>query len=149
MKLSRKLYFSSSVCVGGGSHLINLLHSRFIVYCMIGCTGAFLDFILYTFLVNFLHINYLLSNCFSVSIGITNNFFLNAFFNFKVTDGLIKRFFSFYFVGIIGLIISEILLYILVDISSINTIIAKVITIFVITLIQFFMNKIITFKKSK
>ena len=127
--------------------LAKLLYSRFVIYCVIGCSGAFLDFVLYTFLVHHFHINYLLANIFSVTVGITNNFFLNAFFNFKVTDGLFKRFISFYVVGIIGLIISEILLYLLVDLNSINSILAKVITIFVITLVQFFLNKFITFKQ--
>ena len=122
--------------------------TRFVKYCLIGCTGAGLDFLFFTFLVKIFAINYLAANAVSVTLGITNNFFWNAFLNFKVTDNLIKRFLSFYMVGILGLAISSGLLYILVDKSNINVIFAKIFTIFVVTIIQFLLNKIFTFKKS-
>jgi len=122
---------------------------NFIKYCIIGVSGATLDFLLYTFLINVFSIHYLIANVISTVLGITNNFFLNAFFNFKVSDNLIKRFISFFSIGIFGMIISEFLLYLLIDKYSTNEIIAKIITIFVITIIQFSLNKLITFKKGK
>ena len=124
-------------------------YKELIKYCIIGCSGALLDFIVYTILVSVLNMNYLLANALSVTIGITNNFFLNAYLNFKVTDNLFKRFISFYLVGMLGLIISEVMLYILVDIMNINSIASKIITIFVITIVQFLLNKTVTFKKGK
>ena len=124
-------------------------YKELIKYCIIGCCGALLDFIAYTILVSCFGINYLIANALSVTVGITNNYFLNAYLNFKVTDNLFKRFLSFYIVGMIGLLISEALLYMLVDIMNINSIISKIITIFVITIIQFLLNKTITFKKKK
>ena len=89
------------------------------------------------------------ANAVSVTLGITNNFFWNAFLNFKVTDNLIKRFLSFYMVGILGLLISSGMLYFLIEKNHINVIFSKIITIFVITVVQFLLNKLITFKKSK
>ncbi len=124
-------------------------YKELIKYCIIGCSGALLDFIVYTILVSVLNMNYLLANALSVTIGITNNFFLNAYLNFKVTDNLFKRFISFYLVGMLGLIISEVMLYVLVDIMNINSIASKIITIFVITIVQFLLNKTVTFKKGK
>ena len=132
--------------------MIRKLYNKYrelIKYCIIGCSGALLDFIVYTILLKAFGMNYLLANALSVTAGITNNFFLNAYLNFKVTDKLFKRFISFYLVGMLGLLISEILLYLLVDIMSMNSIIAKIITIFVITIVQFILNKTITFKKKK
>jgi len=132
--------------------MIRKLYNKYrelIKYCIIGCSGALLDFITYTILIKAFGMNYLLANALSVTAGITNNFFLNAYLNFKVTDKLFKRFISFYLVGMLGLVISEILLYLLVDIMSMNSIIAKIITIFVITIVQFILNKTITFKKKK
>jgi len=132
--------------------MIRKLYNKYrelIKYCIIGCSGALLDFIVYTILIKAFGMNYLLANALSVTAGITNNFFLNAYLNFKVTDKLFKRFISFYLVGMLGLLISEILLYLLVDIMSMNSIIAKIITIFVITIVQFILNKTITFKKKK
>ena len=132
--------------------MIRKLYNKYrelIKYCIIGCSGALLDFIVYTILIKAFGMNYLLANALSVTAGITNNFFLNAYLNFKVTDNMFKRFISFYLVGMLGLVISEILLYLLVDIMSMNSIIAKIITIFVITIVQFILNKTITFKKKK
>ncbi len=132
--------------------MIRKLYNKYrelIKYCIIGCSGALLDFIVYTILLKAFGMNYLRANALSVTAGITNNFFLNAYLNFKVTDNMFKRFISFYLVGILGLLISEILLYLLVDIMSMNSIIAKIITIFVITIVQFILNKTITFKKKK
>jgi len=132
--------------------MIRKLYNKYrelIKYCIIGCSGALLDFIVYTILIKAFGMNYLLANALSVTAGITNNFFLNAYLNFKVTDNMFKRFISFYLVGMLGLLISEILLYLLVDIMSMNSIIAKIITIFVITIVQFILNKTITFKKKK
>ena len=132
--------------------MIRKLYNKYrelIKYCIIGCSGALLDFIVYTILIKAFGMNYLLANALSVTAGITNNFFLNAYLNFKVTDKLFKRFISFYLVGMLGLLVSEILLYLLVDIMSMNSIIAKIITIFVITIVQFILNKTITFKKKK
>ena len=123
--------------------------TRFIKYCLIGCTGAGLDFLFFTCLVKIFAINYLAANAVSVTLGITNNFFWNAFLNFKVTDNLIKRFLSFYMVGILGLLISSGMLYFLIEKNHINVIFSKIITIFVITVVQFLLNKLITFKKSK
>ena len=52
-------------------------------------------------------------------------------------------------VGMLGLIISESLLYMLIDMFNINSIIAKILTIFVITVIQYILNKTVTFKKGE
>lgn len=123
-----------------------LFKRKFFRYCLIGCSGAGLDFIVYTILTLFFNINYLLANALSVTFGITNNFFLNTFFNFKKKDKLHIRFLSFYAVGILGLLISEGILYILIDKLHYDSTLSKIISIFVITIIQYLLNKYITFK---
>ena len=67
-------------------------NKRFIVYCLIGFTGVSLDFFIFYLLNNQLGIYYQYANVISVSLGIANNFVLNAFFNFKMLD----KFFSFW-----------------------------------------------------
>ena len=124
-------------------------YRELIKYCIIGCSGALLDFVVYTIFIKAFGMNYLLANALSVTAGITNNFFLNAYLNFKVTDKLFNRFISFYLVGMLGLLISEVLLYLFVDIMKINSLIAKIITIFIITIVQFVLNKTITFNRKK
>lgn len=131
---------------------INNLYNKyrnFVLYCLIGFTGVTLDFVSFVFIMKFTPLHYQIANFFSISLGITNNFLLNAFFNFRMKDKFLKRFSSFYLVGLTGIIISAILLFILVDQLNIQEIPAKIFTIFVITIIQYTLNKTISFRKTK
>lgn len=69
------------------------------------------------------------------------SFILNRQFNFKVKDKTHQRFVSFFTVGIIGLAISSFLIYMLVTIMTFNEQVAKLMTIAVVSLIQFILNK--------
>ncbi len=124
-------------------------YRELILYCMIGCTGAALDFIVYASLTRFAHVHYQWANLISVSFGIINNFFLNARFNFRTRDRLLLRFASFYLVGMTGWAISAGCLHLFIGILDFNEIAAKLLTIFIVTAIQFLMNKFITFKKGR
>ena len=118
-----------------------------IVYCMIGCTGATLDFVVYALLTESAGWHYQVSNLISVSFGIVNNFFLNYHFNFNVKDHLFRRLISFYCVGMFGWLMSACCLWILVEKSGVSSLVAKVATIVLVTVTQFCLNKLVTFKK--
>ena len=57
-----------------------------ILYGIIGCFTAALDFVVFTILSQYVGIYYLLANCISVLVGITTSFVLNRSYNFKVKD---------------------------------------------------------------
>ncbi len=118
---------------------------EFVIYCVIGGSGVALDCVVFATLIYGCDWHYQLANALSVSCGICNNFFWNAFFNFKRTNHLILRFLSFYSVGLIGLGISAGLLWLLIEVLAWNTFFAKIAIIFVVTLVQFTLNKLITF----
>lgn len=80
-------------------------------------------------------------------MGISNNFFWNMRYNFKKEDHRLKRYVSFLSVGIFGLIISTVFLWILIEKYSISVIVAKAFTLTVIAIIQFILNKYITFRR--
>ena len=122
-------------------------YQELIIYCMIGCTGAGLDFIIYTFLMNCVGLHYQLANFISVSFGIVNNFFLNCKYNFKTKDKLLVRFCSFYSVGMFGWALSAGCLWLLIEVLGLNALVAKLGTIFLVTAAQFCLNKFITFRK--
>lgn len=125
------------------------LYRRFehlIKYCLIGVTGVTLDFICFALLVKFTSIHYQLASIISVSAGIINNFIWNVFFNFKTYNHLLLRFLSFYAVGTIGIGITALLLYLLIEQMNFNTIISKLVVIFIVTAVQFSLNKWITFR---
>ena len=128
--------------------MIKEFYSRYrelILYGIIGCFCAALDFGIYTFLG--LWIPYLWANVISVHVGIVCSFLLNRQYNFKVKDCPAKRFAIFYLVGIIGLGLSEILIYLMAKKMGMDYIVAKLLTIVVVALCQFLVNKFITFKK--
>ena len=123
-------------------------NKRFIVYCLIGFTGVSLDFFIFYLLNNQLGIYYQYANVISVSLGIANNFVLNAFFNFKMLDKFFSRFLKFYSIGLLGLATSALCLYLMIEILTLETIVAKILTIFIVTAIQYTLNKKLTFKQA-
>ena len=128
---------------------VSTLWSRFrelILYGLIGGFCAALDFGVYTMLG--LWIPYLWANVLSVHCGIFTSFFLNRSLNFKVKDKAAQRFTIFYLVGLSGLALSEGLIWLLASQFAWNPILAKLLTVFVVALYQFLLNKFITFKKS-
>ena len=129
---------------------IKELYSRFrelILYGVIGGLCAALDFGLYTLLS--LWIPYLWANIISVHAGIFASFYLNRNFNFKVKDKTTVRFASFYVVGLSGLALSELLLFLLAEKGGWDHLLTKLLTVIVVAIYQFLLNKYITFKKTE
>lgn len=123
----------------------NLHH--LILYCCIGAGGASLDFGVFTLLCKWLGVYYLYANCISIACGISLSFVLNATINFKKTDHLFKRFLSFFSVGLLGMGISTLILYVMIEQMGIQDLISKLISIAVITVIQFTLNKLVSFRQ--
>ncbi|WP_297815321.1 GtrA family protein [uncultured Lactobacillus sp.] len=117
-------------------------------YILIGLLGLVVDFGVFTILVK-LNVNVELANFVSSSCGLINNFFWNSFANFKVHDKLLLRFISYYLVGQITTLFTTGCLFIFVDKLGYDKIIVKVISTFIATLIQFVINKVLTFRKDK
>lgn len=131
---------------------IRLLFNRFrslILYGIIGSFCASLDFSIYTVLCHFEVLPYLWANVISTHIGIFTSFFLNRSLNFKVKDKTPQRLLSFYAVGLTGLGMSSFMLWLMVDKAGWNELVCKLITIALVSLMQFLLNKYITFKKQK
>lgn len=124
-------------------------YRTFVLYCIIGCTGATLDFLLFAALTRWIAMHYLAANFLSVSAGIVNNFFLNYFFNFKSGNRLLLRLLSFYAVGLTGLALSCYLLYLFIDEWHWHMLLSKFLTIFFVTVTQYLLNKTVSFRREK
>mgnify|MGYP003440486746 CR=1 FL=1 len=122
-------------------------YRNLILYGLIGGSCALLDFIVYSGLCSI--IPFLVANVISTHCGIFCSFFLNRKYNFKVEDNTLRRFFSFYTVGLLGLAVSEGLLFLMVNYFGIEKIVSKLITVVAVALLQFVLNKFITFKTKK
>ncbi len=121
---------------------------EFIKYCFIGGISASLDFVLFIILFKSLGLHYQVANAVSVCAGITNSFFCNAFFNFKVTDRLLQRYTSFFAIGMIGLLISALLLFLFVEGFGLAMVPSKAVSIVIVAITQYLLNSAISFKRS-
>lgn len=132
--------------------IIRNLYEKFqhlILYGIIGSFSSGLDFLVYTLLVEFIGFPYIFANCISVIVGITTSFILNRNYNFKVKDHAKRRFSVFLTVGLCGLLLSNVILYVCIEKLLLNSIISKLLSIILVVFFQFIANKYITFKPSK
>lgn len=132
--------------------LFHSIYDKFrnlILYGLIGCFSAGLDFCIYTLFVQVAGIHYLPSNCISVLAGISTSFLLNRNYNFKVKDNTQRRFLLFLTVGLCGMVLSNLILYVSIELLGINPIFSKVLSIVLVVFFQFIINKYITFKPVK
>ena len=128
--------------------ILKALYHRYrelILYGLIGSLSAGLDFGVYTCLSRC--ITYLWANVISVHCGIFCSFVLNRNYNFKVKDRTCQRVAVFYLVGLAGLGLSELLIWVLSEKMEWNHIMSKLLTVVVVALFQFVLNKFITFRK--
>ncbi len=117
-----------------------------VLYCLIGGISASVDFLIFRLMKQRLDWNYQIVNVCSVCIGITTSFLLNARFNFKATEQLFVRYLRFFGVGMLGLAISALCLFILIDLFHIHELMAKAASIIVVTTVQFLLNRFYSFK---
>jgi putative flippase GtrA len=135
---------------------------------MVGVVGLAIDMGVYYLLVRKLSVHYpfssfiskmlggnmsvgmldiLISNIISSTLAIINNFLLNSYFTFKVTDKKLKRFASFASIAIMGMVISSMLLTLFIGVMKIDDMLSKVFAICIVAAIQFGINKFFTFKQ--
>jgi putative flippase GtrA len=121
-------------------------HRQLVLYGIIGLSGATIDIAFYYIFYHFLKIPPVVASYLSVSMGIVNNFILNTRYNFKVRDHMLRRFGHFYAIGVGGAILSSALIYLFFNIMGLPPFISKVLTIVPVVLLQYFLNKRISFK---
>lgn len=129
--------------------IIRQLYKKFrnlILYGIIGSFTSFLDFCVFTVFTTYFGVYYLLSNCISVLVGITTSYLLNRAYNFKVKDHYKRRFVIFLAVGLCGLLLSNIILYVGIDRMQGDERLVKLASIVLVVGIQFLLNKFVTFK---
>ena len=132
--------------------LFHKLYSRFrnlILYGIIGSCTATLDFLIFTALTQGLNIYYIVANIISCSTGILCSFLLNRKYNFKVTDHTARRLLIFVAVGLTGMLLSSLILRITIEQLQWNELLSKLVSIVIVVLFQFLLNKHISFRKTK
>lgn len=130
--------------------LLNLAAQKrqFLTYCVIGVSGVTLDFGLYWLLTHRFSIHYPTANFISISSGTLNSFWWNYHFNFKAQDRFWKRMGSFYLVGLAGWFVSDRIIHVLVEGMHLHLLLAKGISLPVVVVLQYSLNKAISFRQN-
>jgi putative flippase GtrA len=129
--------------------IVKLFRSSFVRYAFVGCLGLVVDMGLFYVFYELLHVNYVLSNIVSSSVAVVHNFLLNTWITFKVKDKLFVRFLSFYSIALVGMALSSGMLALMIDVMHLNSMVSKAIAVFVVALLQYYVNKHWTFGEKK
>lgn len=114
---------------------------QFITYAAIGASGVLLDVIAFFVLYNWCGVHEIAATAISTTLGITNNFVLNARYNFKRRDQILRRFLRFYLVGLGGLGLTALMLLVLCTGMDFDPNVVKVLSLPFVLVLQFTLNK--------
>ncbi|MBF0753749.1 MULTISPECIES: GtrA family protein [Jeotgalicoccus] len=119
---------------------------EFIKYCMIAAVGGIIDLLLFIMLHTYTGIHIQIVNLVSMFTGVTTNFILNYHFNFKAHSKFFRRYFSFLTIGTAGFLVVSIAVFIFVQQLGWNAIIVKISATMFATVIQYLLNRYISFR---
>ncbi len=99
---------------------------QFVKFGLVGLLNTTIDYTLFTAFFYVIHIHYLLANAMSFSIAVTNSYILNRRWTFRSDNPAWRtEAAKFLIVNIIGLGLSELLLFIFVESLHLHKLIAK------------------------
>jgi putative flippase GtrA len=118
-------------------------------YTFVGGFAFIVDFGTLYILTEHFNIHYLASAGIAFIFGLTINYFLSVkwVFNNRAMGNRLLEFLLFTLIGLVGLGLNELFLWILTDILLIYYLISKIITTVIVYLWNFFARKIILFNK--
>ena len=119
---------------------------QFFLYCLCGGIGVTTDYLIYYSALTF-GLWYQAANVLGCSSGTLASFFLNRKITFGVHDNVARRLAVFFGVAAIGFSASALMLWLMVEALSVDARIAKLLTLPVVVVIQFSMNRRITFSE--
>lgn len=125
----------------------NLVFLKFIKFCVVGFSGMFLDFGTTWILKEKFRINKYISNSIGFILAATSNYTLNRYWTFHSGNTQIAtEYMSFMLIALAGLSINNLVIFLLHDKMKFNFYIAKVLAVGVVTIWNFGMNYLFTFK---
>lgn len=117
-------------------------------YVIVGGIAFFVDYGLLFALTEFLHFHYLLSATISFIAGLIVNYAISTrwIFRHSKLDNRLMEFIIYSLIGVIGLLVNNVMLYLLTDYFHIHYMLSKLITAAIVMGWNFVGRKIILFK---
>ena len=113
-------------------------------FIIVGGIATIIDWLIFFILNTILNINPLIANIFSFSISLIYDYIASVKWVFKVSKKKNKKriFMEFIILSVVGLLISEFLIWLLVDKLSINSMISKILSTAIVMVFNFITRKI-------
>ena len=119
---------------------------QFIKFCVVGGTGVVVDFGITLLFKEKLKLNKYIANSLGFMAAASTNYLLNRWWTFRSHDPEVaQQYVQFVGISAIGLILNNIIIYLLNDKARLNFYLSKLIAIGLVTLWNFFMNYYFTF----
>ena len=119
---------------------------QFIEFCVVGGTGVVVDFGITFLFKEKLKLNKYIANSLGFMAAASTNYLLNRWWTFRSHDPEVaQQYVQFVGISAIGLILNNIIIYLLNDKARLNFYLSKLIAIGLVTLWNFFMNYYFTF----
>ena len=126
-----------------------LLISQFLKFAVVGVLGTLIDFGLLNFFVKVFRFNVYFAATLSFLAAVINNFLLNKYWTFKITQAEKRgrwQFIQFGLVSVIGLAVNLLIMYVLIHYFHLWYNWAKAGATVVVLIWNFWANKLWTFK---
>ncbi|MCC0663673.1 GtrA family protein [Clostridioides sp. ZZV15-6597] len=124
-------------------------HIGTILYLFFGALTVLINIITYLFFTRIINFTFLVSNSLAWSIAVLFSYITNKFFVFKSEKTeiffLLKEFISFLSCRLFSGFIEILLMYLMIDLLSLNDILVKVITNTIVIILNFVFSKIVVF----
>ena len=119
------------------------------MYGLIGTFGVFIDLSIFNILYIFFDQSlFILYHLIGYLFGTLTSFFLNINFNFKIKDKIKSRLILFFLVAFIGALTSSIFIHFASNVFAFDARISKLLSLIIVFLVQYLLNKSLTFKKN-
>lgn len=127
----------------------NIFSKQYLKYCIVGTIGGTIELVLFYFLNDILHINYLLANVVTFIVTVNILYFLNKKFVYEADNNDNVGFVMFFVSRTIGLVIDSIVLTVCLKIFMVPSLISKFISSSSTTYINYCVGKFIFNNKNQ
>lgn len=125
---------------------MEILIWQFIKFCIVGSLGLIIDFGTTYFMKESIRINKYLAHSTGFTLAVIHNYLLNKHWTFGDQDpDLVTQGSKFLVIAVVGLIVSNQLIYLFHNRYSLNFYISKLLAIFVVVVWNFTANYFFTF----
>jgi putative flippase GtrA len=120
---------------------------KFLMYAVVGFSGVLVDFGFTYVCKELLKFQKYVSNSIGFCAAVISNYFLNRLWTFKSQDPkLLSQFGNFALIAAVGLILNNLIIYVLNDKLKFNFYLSKAMAIGIVMIWNFFANYFYTFK---